>query len=97
MPYGGYYIAFTTLDQAKRHHIPLPPTAHAQFIVMEASGLAANAAVNKARGKSMWDDARRDSVLPNFIANKWNPKWLQWYLPGMGHDASGRKKIDWRW
>jgi hypothetical protein len=100
LPYGVYYVSYTALDQAQQHDVELliPLQIHAALLLGEAVGLGGNAAFNLARQKSIWDDARRDSVLPNFVARRWNPGFLIWYLPGIGTDhTTGRHKIDFQW
>ncbi len=97
VPYGAYYVAYTTLDQAKQHGVPLPGLLRASLVSTEAAGLAGNAAINVLRGKSSFDDSQDDSVLPNFIARRWNPSWLIWHLPGGSTDKEGKRSIDFRW
>lgn len=96
IPYGAYYVSYTALDQANRNRVPVPVTIRGALVAAQVVGLAGDAAIDKARGKSIWDDARRDSAPPNFVAKRWNPRFLYGYLPGMGYDSRGKKKIDLR-
>jgi len=102
-PYAAYYTSYQALEvfQNRAGDIAsktlLPAAAARAFLVQtEAIGFAGNAAIDKARGKSMYDDARKDSILPNVIAKHWNPSWLQTYLPGGGTRPNGSHFIDFR-
>ena len=98
-PYGLYYASYQALGATSTGSDALNIasdvlTPRGFLVATEAAGFGGNAAVDIARGKSMWDDARRDSILPNFIAQYWNPPWLQTYLPGGGTRPDGSHFID---
>jgi RHS repeat-associated protein len=102
-PYAAYYASYQALgvfqnrvgDVASKTLLPAA-AARAFLVQTEAVGFAGNAAIDKRRGKSVYDDARKDSILPNVIARHWNPSWLQTYLPGGGTRPNGSHFIDFR-
>lgn len=78
VPYGVYYGSYTALDQAKRNGIRIPLAARAALVGTEAAGLAGDAAIDRLRGKSMWDDARPDSALPNYCCEPLESRMALW-------------------
>jgi RHS repeat-associated protein len=91
--YGTYYASYNAL--AYSNYMPLG--LRAQLVGAEAVGLAGDAGIDLLRGNSIANDARDDSVLPNYISDRWDPPWLRTYLPGIGRDEFGNTKVDFRW
>jgi RHS repeat-associated protein len=94
VPYGAYYASYETLGATStgssvgNFALDLL-TPRGALVETEAGGLGGDWAIDAAREKSIYDDGRTDSVLPNFIASRWDPSWLRIYLPGGGTRQDG--------